>query len=140
MKPMLLSALLAATFACTKAPPPVTHTERAAETYNATDRRAQRNAILDSLYAQYGGGDIARSTEKGAAAGRDTGNAAQDIAKDARQAAAHAVESVDRATFNARCEAIGEGREPVFARDERAKGFFARDDVRESCREVAFLK
>ncbi|HEY4220800.1 MAG TPA: hypothetical protein VGO62_05640, partial [Myxococcota bacterium] len=120
--------------------------EAAAETHAAADPRAQKDAIVDALYARYGGSDLAQNTRGEAATGAsgsdvehnppDIEDRAKAVGQDVREGVASSVARADRAAFEQRCMTVGRGDEPIWAGDDRARNFFAQSDVKDKCTEV----
>ena len=108
------------------------------------DAKRDRRALVDALYAEYGGGALAAEMK------RDTDNAATKIQAepptDGKQSAlelmkvvGNAVGEVDRSAFELQCTQLGSGERPVVLND-KAKTFFAQGSVEKKCAEVAKLE
>jgi len=106
---------------------------RAAETADQkkANLEAERDRIINNLYAEYGGGSMAQSLGKEASEEDDS-----DIVHDLKAGAADVMADTDRTVFARRCNNVGEGEEQSTATD-REKAFFAQASVIEACREVA---
>ncbi len=116
------------------------HTMGDTGTGSSADLKAQRRAILDDLYARYGGSEVKHKLTSGEEENEAPGEEQKEsVGEEAQEDVNSAVTKADRAAFDARCNAIGNGDEPVWAGDEKAKGFFARPEVQQKCADVAWL-
>jgi len=102
--------------------------------------RRDSRAVLDGLYARYGGGPLAAKLQHDIEGNRqqianDVGTASGS-ANELLKMMANAVGEVDRVAFDAQCEAIGRGERPG-ALNDKARAFFAAADVIDSCGVVA---
>lgn len=89
--------------------------------------KIERAEILDTLYAEYGGGELSNMA----------GKAASDLEAEAGSnpfvdLLAGAVGESDRAMFDANCDLIGAGERPA-AFSSKAKGFFQNESVKTRC-------
>ena len=89
--------------------------------------KIERVEILDTLYTEYGGGELSNMA----------GKAASDLEAEAGSNAfvdllAGAVGESDRAMFDANCDLIGAGERPA-AFSSKAKGFFQTESVKTRC-------
>ena len=126
------------TTASTPAAEPATSPEARARAAETADQKkanleAERDRIINDLYAQYGGGSMAQSLGEEAAEQDDS-----DIIHDLKAGAADVAADTDRTVFARRCNNVGQGEEQSTATD-REKAFFAQANVIEACREVARL-
>lgn len=104
-----------------------------------TARRDNR-AVLDGLYARYGGGPLAAELQHDIEGNRQQiangAGTASGSANELLKMMGNAVGEVDRVAFDAQCEAIGRGERPG-ALNDKARAFFAATDVIDSCGVVA---
>lgn len=107
------------------------------------DARRERRALLDTLYAEYGGGALAKELQTGAQ--QEQQKLAQQPAQEGKDAAreflktvGNAVGEVDRVAFEEQCDTLGGGSRPVILND-KAKAFFGNKGVEERCAKVAKL-
>ena len=106
------------------------------------DAKRDRRVILDTLYAQYGGGALAaelqhdtqRQQQQVAGQPGDGTNSAIEFLK----TVGNAVGEVDRAAFELQCETLGLGERPLILND-KAKAFFSTSAAESRCAEVAKL-
>lgn len=101
---------------------------------NLVEARADRTALLDGLYGEYGGGTLAKSIEGEAASG-DSGGEGEAGVMDMFKGI---VSEGDRAAFEGQVEVVGNG-ERLVAFSKKAKAFFAREDVKKKCRKSVEL-
>ena len=95
--------------------------------------KVERLGILDALYAEYGGSDIANATTTAAkeVEAAEGNNPLVDMF-------AGAVSESDRELFDANCELIGSGERST-AFSSKARDFFAKEDVKAKCMKVGSL-
>lgn len=100
-----------------------------------------RQAALDQLYREYGGGALAggvkAATDKAAAEAPDAGEAAA-IAVDLLKTLGQVAANLDRDAFDAQCLAVGNAERPTIL-NPKAQAFFGRDEVQTRCRKLAVL-
>ena len=109
------------------------HHDMGTGTSMTNDPRARRDAIIDELYDQFGGGNVSKGLQT------NIDKTKPGVGKDVKEDVGGVVTKVDRSAFAAQCTTIGKGEEPVWSGSDRAKEFFAQSDVREKCAEVAHL-
>jgi len=111
------------------------------------DLRAERTELLDALYDEYGGSDVARAIDEGlgqeeggpeAPAEGEPGRGAEEGGEGVLEMMRGLVRESDRSVFEEHCRVAGRG-DRVTALTQRARDFFARPEVRERCREVVEL-
>lgn len=117
------------------------------------EARTERREILDTLYAEFGGSDLAGAAEQAVVESNAALNAAHNEAN--RQGSARpssevefaqalmntvtgVVEESDRAVFEQHCMVSGIGERPP-ALTGRYQAFFARSDVKRQCRRAYLL-
>ena len=95
--------------------------------------KVERTEVMDTLYAEYGGGDIANATTAVAkeVEGQDGSNPLVDMV-------VGAVSEGDRELFEANCELMGAGERST-AFTTKARDFFAQDTVKKRCLKVGKL-
>jgi len=95
--------------------------------------KVERTEILDTLYSEYGGGDIANATTAAVkeVEGQDGSNPLVDMV-------VGAVSEGDRELFDANCELMGAGERST-AFTTKARDFFAQDSVKKRCLKVGKL-
>lgn len=99
--------------------------------------RRDNRAVLDALYARYGGGAFAAELQKDITGQQVlTATASSGTANELFKMMGNAVGEVDRVAFDLQCEAIGRGERPG-ALNDKARAFFAAGDVVDACGEVA---
>ena len=91
------------------------------------DLRFEQKAAMDTLYAQYGGGSLVENINK------NSDSVTDENAKGFLSAIKTTVASTDRATFEAGCLDLGQGKNvPFFT--EKAKTFFAKPETVTACK------
>lgn len=107
------------------------------------DARRDQRALLDKLYAEYGGGALAAEVRAQAQKGEK--EVAQQPTQDGAQAALELLKTVgnaagemDKVAFETQCHSLGAGGRPLIFND-KAKAFFAQRSVEERCLQVAKL-
>ena len=94
--------------------------------------RFEQKEALDALYTEYGGGVLADNINKNA----DSVEATDDNAKSFLSALKNTVTSTDRASFDANCLEMGQGKTvPLFS--DKAKTFFAKPETLATCKASA---
>ena len=94
------------------------------------DLRFEQKTAMDSLYTEYGGGSLVENINK------NSDSVTDDNAKGFLSALKTTVTSTDRATFEASCLELGQGKNvPFFT--EKAKTFFAKPETLATCKASA---
>ena len=94
------------------------------------DLRFEQKEAMDSLYTEYGGGSLVENINK------NSDSVTDENAKGFLSALKTTVSSTDRATFEAGCLELGQGKNvPFFTK--KAKTFFAKPETIASCKASA---
>ena len=89
--------------------------------------RFEQKAAMDALYTEYGGGSLVENINK------NSDSVTDENAKGFLSAIKTTVASTDRATFEAGCLDLGQGKNvPFFT--EKAKTFFAKPETLTACK------
>lgn len=87
--------------------------------------RTERKQLLDKLYKEYGGSELAQSVTANL---QNEGNSGNDPSKQIIQGLANMTQGVDRSLFDQGIRTVGKGEELV-SLTTKSKEFFARQDV-----------
>ena len=87
--------------------------------------RTERKQLLDKLYKEYGGSELAQSVTANL---QNEGNSGSDPSKQIIQGLANMTQGVDRSLFDQGIRTVGRGEELV-SLSTKSKEFFARQDV-----------
>ncbi len=98
------------------------------------DARAERTALLNGLYEDYGGGTLAESINEGVDNEKPSSPSEESIVDMLKSV----VTETDRGAFEAQVDVVGNG-ERLVAFSKKAQEFFARNDVKDKCRKVVEL-
>lgn len=97
------------------------------------DAREEVRNVMARLYVAYGGGAIARAATRDVRKAGIRHNGARD---ESTIAAEGMIRDVDRTMFESQCLEVGRGR-TVFFLTAKARTFFSKPEVRETCRAAA---
>lgn len=98
--------------------------------------RNERIKMLDKLYAEYGGSDIARSVQQEL---KQEQASQPPEGKAALEGMGSLASSLDRGFFENTLRAVGQGETPIVF-SEKAREFFARSDIRKQARKFCEIE
>lgn len=93
--------------------------------------------ILDTLYTQYGGGDLAHEIKN--ELGKSKNGTGDELERKLTDVVGNLALEMDRDAFELQCKEVGRGERPAILND-KAKAFFARAEVGERCSRVSTLQ